>query len=109
VSSMTDDLQASGQEAIPATHRNCSNGIASQIERSRVGHERVADTLTASRTIAVRASLECATDSAEYSLFRFAGHGFRELSDHGGEVLVERRIYLVGGWISVGCHDLTHD
>jgi hypothetical protein len=46
VSSMTDDLQASGQEAIPATHRNCSNGIASQIERSRVGHERVADTLT---------------------------------------------------------------
>jgi hypothetical protein len=43
VSSMTDDLQASGQEAIPATHRNCSNGIASQIERSRVGHERVAD------------------------------------------------------------------
>src|ERR1700730_13771388 len=44
-----------------------------------------------------------------YSLFRFAGHGFRELSHHGGEVQVERRIYLVGGWISVGCHDLTHD
>src|SRR5258705_13741011 len=69
VSSMTDNLQASGQEATPATHRNCSNGIASQIERSRGGHERETDTLTASRPIAVRQSLACATDSAEHSPF----------------------------------------
>jgi hypothetical protein len=46
VSSMTDDLQAGRQEPIPATHGNCSHGMASQIERSRVGHERVADIST---------------------------------------------------------------
>ena len=40
---MTDDVQASGQKAIPATHKNRGDGVASQIERSRVGHERVAD------------------------------------------------------------------
>ena len=49
------------------------------------------------------------TDSTECLLFPCPGYGFRELSHHGSEVQVERRIHLVGERICVGCHDLTHD
>ena len=70
VSSTTDDLQARVQEAIPATHRNCSNGIASQIERGRVGHERVADIRNRRESIEVSRALPGPINSKFYQLPR---------------------------------------
>jgi hypothetical protein len=41
--------------------------------------------------------------------FLSARYGVSNPSQQGGEVQIKRRIYVVGEWISVGCHDLADD